>query len=229
MTESTRRHSVASEAYLIADAEQRAEAEARNGLLQFDAACRMIMDAIERTGAWKLRPSTFLTLHREALQGISTYAGNFRPASVEIQGSSHKPVGAHQVPELIEELCDYVNANWNDKTAVHLASFVMWRLNWIHPFSDGNGRTSRMVSYLVLCVKLGLLLPGRNTISDQIVDNRNPYFDALESADKAAEGGEYDLSKMEDLIEGMLATQLASVMETATGKHYLQNQGEQTL
>lgn len=221
MAEGTRRHSVATEAYLINDPRERAEAEARNGLLQFDAACHMIMDAIDKGEAWKLRVSTFLSLHREALQGISTYAGNFRPASVEIEGSEHKPVGAHLVPELIEELCDYVNANWKEKTAVHLASFVMWRLNWIHPFSDGNGRTSRMVSYLVLCVKLGLLLPGRNTIPDQIVDNRNPYFEALEAADKAAVCGSYDLSKMEDLIENMLAAQLASVMETATGKQFL--------
>lgn len=221
MTDTTRRHSVATEAYLIGDEIARAEAEVRNGLLQFDLACKMIIDAIEKGGDWRLRPSTFLTLHREALQGISAYAGNFRPSSVEIQGSHHKPVDAYRVPELIEDLCEYVNSNWENKTAVHLSSYVMWRLNWIHPFSDGNGRTSRMVSYLVLCVRLGLLLPGRNTIPDQIVDNRNPYFDALESADNAETGGEVDLSKMEELIENMLAVQLAGVMETATGKPYL--------
>ncbi|NYJ11154.1 Fic family protein [Rhizobium leguminosarum] len=223
MTEDTRRHSVATEAYLIKDETQRAEAEARNGLRQFDAARAMIIDAIEKGSKWKLRPSLLLALHREALQGISVYAGNFRPADVAIQGSEHKPLGAHRVPELIEELCDYVNDNW-DKTAVYLASYVMWRLNWIHPFSDGNGRTSRMVSYVVLCVKLQLPLPGIRTIPDQIVDNRKPYFDALEAADRAAERGAYDLSKMEELIEGMLATQLASVMETATGKHFLSHE-----
>ncbi|MEY9328226.1 Fic family protein [Sinorhizobium fredii] len=221
MTDGTRRHSVATEAYLIKDANERAEAEARNGLLQFDLACKMIVDAIEKGSAWKLRLSMFLALHREALQGISNYAGSFRPAAVEIQGSKHKPVAAYQVPELIEDLCEYINNNWESKTAIHLASYVMWRLNWIHPFSDGNGRTSRMVSYLVLCVKEGLLLPGRNTIPDQIVDNRGPYFEALEAADAAIENGELDLSKMEDLIESMLAVQLASVMESASGKHYL--------
>ncbi|NEJ74863.1 cell filamentation protein Fic [Rhizobium phaseoli] len=223
MTEGTRRHSVATEAYLIKDETERAEAEARNGLRQFDAARAMIIDAIDKGAKWKLRPSLLLALHREALQGISLYAGNFRPADVAIQGSEHKPLGAHRVPELIEELCDYVNDNW-DKTAVHLASYVMWRLNWIHPFSDGNGRTSRMVSYVVLCVKLQLPLPGIKTIPDQIVDNRKPYFDALEAADRAVERGDYDLSKMEELIEGMLAAQLASVMETATGKHFLSHE-----
>ena len=151
MTEEDRRHSVASEASLVADEQARAEFEARNGLIQFDRACQMIIEAIDRGAAWKLRPSSILTLHRSALEGLSPYAGNFRPSSVEIQGSGHKPVDAHRVPELIEDMCDYVNTNWSEKNAVHLASFIMWRLNWIHPFSDGNGRTSRMVSYVVLC------------------------------------------------------------------------------
>jgi Fic family protein len=97
----------------------------------------------------------------------------------------------------------------------------MWRLNWIHPFSDGNGRTSRMVSYLALSVRLGMLLPGRDTIPDQIVDNRQPYFNALEDADQALAEGRIDLAKMEELIEGMLAKQLMSVMESATGKHFI--------
>ena len=56
-----------------------------------------------------------LSLHRAALDGISAYAGNFRPAGVEIQGSRHTPPGAHLVPGLIEEMCDYVNDNWDSR------------------------------------------------------------------------------------------------------------------
>lgn len=121
------------------------------------------MSAIDRAG-FKLRSSQILSLHREALQGISSYAGNFRPGDVEIDGSRHDPVGAHLVPELVEDLCDYVNDNWNTASAVHLASYVMWRLNWIHPFADGNGRTSRILSFVVLSVKIGARI-ARNTYS----------------------------------------------------------------
>jgi Fic family protein len=220
MSEEERRHSVATEASLITDAQARAEAEARNGLRQFDLACSMIVDAIDKGAGWKLRLSAILSLHRAALEGISSYAGNFRPSSVAITGSIHQPVEAHRVAELIEEMCDYVNDHWNDRSPVHLSSYVMWRLNWIHPFSDGNGRTSRMVSYLVLSIRLGMLLPGRATIPDQIVDNRQPYFEALEAADVASKHGNIDLSKMEELIGAMLAKQLMGVMESATGKTF---------
>lgn len=156
-----------------------------------------------------------LALHREALRGISSYAGNFRPANVEIQGSKHQPPGAHLVPELVEELCDYVNENW-ERTAVHLAAYVMWRLNWIHPFPDGNGRTSRAISCFVLCVRSGSWLPGTNTIPEQISHDKRPYYTALEAADLAWTAGKVDLSGMEALLSDMLAKQLVDYHSSAT-------------
>jgi Fic family protein len=156
-------------------------------------------------------------LHRIALEGISAYAGNFRPAGVEIEGSRHEPPGAHLVPEKIEEMCDYVNENFAKKTAIHLAAYIMWRLNWIHPFADGNGRTSRTLSYLVMCIHLRERLPGTNTIPEQIVKNRVPYFEALDAADAAAKDGKVDVSKMEALLESLLAAQLYKVVARAAG------------
>lgn len=210
------RHSRASEAELITDPLLKAEAEALNGLRQFDAGRAMIHAAVER-GTFKLRLSHILGLQREALAGISSYAGNFRPAGVAIEGSKHEPPGAHLVPEFVEGLCDYVNDNWAEKSAIHLASYVMWRLNWIHPFADGNGRTSRITSYVVLCIKLGADLPGLPTIPDQITKNRRPYFDALDAADDAWREGRIDLSRMEELLSGMLAKQLHGAYEQAGG------------
>jgi Fic family protein len=213
-----RRHSVADEASLILDADAKAQAEARNGLRQFDLGLRMIEEGIGLGARFKLRPSAVLSLHREALNGLSPYAGNWRPAAVGIQGSDHQPVDAHLVPFRIEEMCDYINENWPHKTAIHLSAYAMWRLNWIHPFSDGNGRTSRIVSYLVLSVKTGYVLPGTVTIPEQIVQNRLPYFEALEAADKACKEDIVDVSAMEALLEQCLAMQLAKVLDAASGK-----------
>jgi Fic family protein len=212
------RHSRADEAELIIDPVAKAEAEALNGLRQYDFSIHVVQNAIEQK-AFKFRLSLVLSVQREALRGISAYAGNFRPAGVEIEGSKHSPAGAHLVPELVEEMCDYVNDHWADATPVHLAAYIMWRLNWIHPFSDGNGRTSRMLSYIVLCVKLESVLPGHPTIPEQIVSNRDPYFAALDAADAALrERNIIDVSKMEELLGGMLAEQLKNAYETASGQ-----------
>ena len=215
--EPQQRHSRAQDAELITDPVKLAEAEALNGLRQYDYGIGVIQQSIDRK-AFKLRPSLILGVQREALSGISAYAGNFRPAGVRIEGSEHEPPAAHLVPELVEDLCDYVNDHWSAATAVHLAAYVMWRLNWIHPFSDGNGRTSRMTSYIVLCAKLESVLPGHPTIPEQIVSNRDPYFDALDAADLAWRAGSIDVSKMEELLSGMLAHQLTSAYEAASGK-----------
>jgi Fic family protein len=109
-----------------------------------------------------------LTLHRIALDGISAYAGVYRPAGIEIGGSKHEPVGAHLVPEQLEEMCEYVNDNWKSASVLHLAAYVLWRLNWIHPFTDGNGRTARAASYLILCLRLGYPLYAPASVPAQI-------------------------------------------------------------
>jgi Fic family protein len=211
------RHSKANSAELITDPEQLAKQEALNGLHQFDAVVEMVENFLQTHRPFRFRPSHLLHLHRIALYGISHYAGNWRPAGIEIGGSKHQPVGAHQVTEMIEELCDYVNGNWT-RTAIHLSAYVMWRLNWIHPFTDGNGRTSRAASYLVLCMRAGYLLPGKKTIPDQIADARQPYYKALEAADTNWKAGKLDLSEMEKLLSALLARQLVGVMEDVTGE-----------
>jgi Fic family protein len=91
----------------------------------------------------------------------------------------------------------------------------MWRINWIHPFAGGNGRTSRAVSYLALCAGLGYHLPGKLTIPEQIVVNREPYYRALDAADLAWSKVIIDVSEMEILLSALLARQLTQVHAAA--------------
>ena len=199
----SRRNTRALEPTLITDPIEFAKAEARNGLKQYDAGIQAAQSAIER-GSFKLRSSSICSLHREALAGLSSYAGIFRPGAVEIGKSKHEPPPAHLVPGLVEELCDYVNDHWEGSTALHLAAYVMWRLNWIHPFADGNGRTSRTVSYVILAIRAGYVPSGSPTIPDQIVQNRAPYFEALEAADEVLET-EYSRRKQDGKPPGNAA------------------------
>lgn len=209
------RHSEAREVELVTDPELVARREAENGFRQFNAAIEQIDYWLHPERPFKLRPSAILQLNRIALEGLSRDAGRYRPSEVKITGSKHQPAPAFRVPGLVEELCDYVNEKW-DRSPIHLAAYVMWRLNWIHPFVDGNGRTTRMISFVVLCAKLGYRVPGANTIPEQISQNKKPYYDALEQADLAFERNEQiDVSAMEKLMGELLAKQLAGVIRDA--------------
>jgi Fic family protein len=214
-TEPEERHSKALEVELIKDPNERARQEARNGLLQFDSVVDQVEYWLQPDRPYRARLSAILSLHRTALDGISSFAGVFRPAGIEIGGSRHNPPPAHMVPELIEQMCDYINENWQKMSPVHLSAYAMWRLNWVHPFVDGNGRTARAFSYLVLCVRLHSRLPGTNTIPAQISNNKRPYYDALEAADAAFSGGKIDVGRMEILLESLLANQLVMLLRAA--------------
>lgn len=201
---------------LITDRRKIAEKEAENALKQFDQSMAELQKCI-KSSQFKLKPSLLLKLNRIALDGINTFAGNYRPSGVDISGSKHIPLNAEEVPGAVEEMCDYVNDQWDRQTAVHLAAYVLWRLNWIHPFVDGNGRTARAVSYLVLCAKLKTRLPGKNTIPEQIAENKKPYYEALESADQHQKNKMIDVTALENMLKAQLAKQLIAVHESATG------------
>jgi fido (protein-threonine AMPylation protein) len=196
--------------------EEKAAIEARNALRQFDRLREMIGEALAVGGEpFRLRPSALLELNRLAIENLDDGAGAYRTAAIEIGQSKHVPPDWPEVPRLVEDFCDYVNTRGPQASAVHLASYVMWRLNWIHPFPDGNGRTTRAGSYLVLCARLGYAVPGTRSIPEIIAGNKQPYYDALEEADLHWKAGRLEISAMESILDSALAGQLMSVLEDA--------------
>jgi Fic family protein len=187
--------------------EERAPREAKNSYEQFRRLEELIADAAA-SDYYALRPSTLMELNRLAIDGLVTAPGRYRLGAMEIPGSPHQPPSPEEVPVLVEQMCDYVNENWGERSAIHLAAYVMWRLNWIHPFQDGNGRTARAASYLVLCARLGHDLPGEATVPTHIAQNKTPYYSTLEAADRACKDGRVELSELERLLEDTLIMQI---------------------
>lgn len=210
------RHTKATLQRIVKDPRKRAILEAKNAIQQFDLALEMIESWNSGRTKFRLEASHILALHKAALNGIDLFAGAFRNAPVKIGKSTHNPPGPFQVGMLVIEMCDYVNKNWRKKSALHLCAYVMWRLNWIHPFSDGNGRTTRAIAYVVLCVRLGYRLPGQATVPELIAANKTPYYKALEKADRAAKSDKVDVAAMETLLSQLLAKQLADIHIQAT-------------
>jgi len=94
---------------------------------------------------------------------------------------------------------------------MELAARVLWRINWIHPFMQGNGRTARMLSYFVLCQKFNMWLPGSPTLPHRIKDTRDEYCAILRRVDDtaAANGGEPDVTELSAYMSRLLKEQIA--------------------
>ena len=210
------RQTISHDVPVVLDPDARASLEAENALLQFDQVLDLIDMTVRDGQPFQMRLSTILSLHAQAMKGVHAQAGTLRNAPVEIGGSAHTPPHESLVALKVEDLCDWVNRNWSQKSAIDLCAYVMWRLNWIHPFADGNGRTTRALAYLVLCIRSGVRLPGSPTIPEQIAADKQPYYDALEAADRAASEEDTDLSEMIRLLERFLERQLEAVLAAAS-------------
>jgi Fic family protein len=214
------RHSHAEDAQLLSDPDEIARREAENGLRQFSLALEIIRSFVkDKERPFKLRAGPIMQLHQAALEGLHRLAGTFRNTKVKIEGSRHQPPDAAFVADEVQLMCEYVNDHWSVKSAAHLAAYVLWRMNWIHPFADGNGRTARAVSYVVFSIKLDGLLPGTPTIPEQIAADKQPYYKGLEAADNAwVATGQADVSALENMLAHMLAVQLLSATKEASGE-----------
>lgn len=111
---------------------------------------------------------------------------------------------------MMDDFVNHVNRVWETSDIVGLATYVLWRVNSIHPFINGNGRTARAVSYFVLCVKAGKWLPGSPILPELLRQNRGEYIDALRHADSSIAGDAPYIDKLHDLVSRLLAEQLMS-------------------
>jgi Fic family protein len=118
-----------------------------------------------------------LDLHALVLRGIDKHgAGCYRDVQVRIGGSEHIPPNAMVVPQKMEELFDWYYKNLN-MHPVLLSAEMHERLVSIHPFIDGNGRTSRLLMNLIL-LQHGYVIA--NLKGDK--EHRFHYYDCLENA-----------------------------------------------
>lgn len=95
--------------------------------------------------------TNLLRIHNLVLRGIdAANAGKYRNVQVMIKGSQHLPPQPFLVPKEMENLFHWYEANKSRLHPVILAAEMHQRLVTIHPFVDGNGRTSRLLMNLVL-------------------------------------------------------------------------------
>ncbi|MCT8267708.1 Fic family protein [Afifella sp. JA880] len=145
-------------------------------------------------------------LNHIAVANISAFGGRYREEPIYV--GDHKPPHFKDVGDWMDRFISNVHENWYIWSPTELAAYGLWRLNWIHPFVEGNGRTARAASYYLLCVRAGALLPGRKILPERIREDRRGYEDALAAADQAWENGHLDFTEMEDYLAALVQAQL---------------------
>ena len=114
-------------------------------------------------------------LHQLVLKGIDdTNAGKYRNHDVIISGAQHRPPQYIKVPELMEKLIINYD-DWSELHPIIRAALLHGELVKIHPFIDGNGRTSRLI------MNMDLMKSGYVPVIIK-KDNRLKYYEALDKA-----------------------------------------------
>ena len=135
-----------------------------------------IKQLIERNFSFNERE--LLSVHNLILRGIIPEdAGRYRKVQVMIKGSSHLPPQPFLVPKQMEDYFLWMEENKNKLHPVILAAEMHERLVTIHPFIDGNGRTSRLIMNLIL-LQNGYVIA--NIKGDY--ETRMQYYQSLETA-----------------------------------------------
>lgn len=119
-----------------------------------------------------------LSVHNLILRGIiPDDAGRYRRVQVMIKGSIYLPPQPFLVPKEMEDYFIWFEENKSKLHPVILAAEMHERLVTIHPFIDGNGRTSRLIMNLIL-------LQNGYTIANikGDYDTRMNYYQSLEKA-----------------------------------------------
>lgn len=158
---------------------------------------------------------TLWALNYAAVANIAQFGGRFREEPIYV--GNHWPPHFKEVPNHMDRFFSMVHENWTIVDhPTYLAAYALWRLNWIHPFVEGNGRTARAACYYLICMRHGQLLPGKKIVPERIRENRRGYVDALRAADQAWDNGQLDVTQLAGYLADLLKAQLAEAAEAPT-------------
>lgn len=115
-----------------------------------------LLDELVADSALQFTPELIQKVHLLLMNGILSNAGMWRNHGVRIQGSRVPLANFIKIPELIERLCNEFNAETEDPVAVLARTHAIFEQ--IHPFSDGNGRTGRLLLF-IKSLQFGIVPP----------------------------------------------------------------------
>lgn len=125
--------------------------------INHQTALYFLLDELASQGSnFEFTPDLIKATHLRMMNGTMSDAGYYRNHSVRIRGASVALANYLKIPELINNWCNMANEETADK--IGLLARTHAEFEHIHPFSDGNGRTGRLMLF-ILALKLGLVPP----------------------------------------------------------------------
>lgn len=168
-------------------------------ILGYRNALNIIHESYE---AIPVRSSYILQLHGELLKHTAfSYGGKFKTTPNEIDmvlenGQKivlFKPLEPYETPAAVECLCEEYNKAYGEGIVDPLILIPNFILDFlcIHPFNDGNGRMSRLLTLLLL-YRAGYIVGQYISIEKAIADTKETYYEVLQQADREWHSGEND-------------------------------------
>jgi len=111
--------------------------------------------------------------------------GAYRGGPVKIAQAEHLPPDAIRVPEYMAELVAFINRPDPPKYDLMKVALAHHRFAWIHPFSNGNGRVVRLLTYALL-IKYGFRVSAAGRLLNPAAvfcADRDRYYAMLGTAD----------------------------------------------
>jgi Fic family protein len=140
--------------------------------------------------------------HKLMMETLLINAGEFRSGNVGVygkEGVSHVAPPPYRINELMVDLFD-----WLGKTKEHplvVSSIFHYEFEFIHPFSDGNGRIGRLWQSVILIAykELFSYIP----IESIVKENQQAYYDAFEAATTAGESTPFVEFMLENILQSL--------------------------
>lgn len=135
-------------------------------------------------------------LHKIVMDGVpldeegDLTPGEYRKENVAIINSEHRPPDAITVNDYMADLFDFVAKPVQIRYELLKTAIAHHRFVWIHPFTNGNGRTARLFTYAML-VRSGFAVESGRIVNPAAVfcSTRKEYYKYLEEADKSVNTG----------------------------------------
>lgn len=161
------------------------------------------------------RASIILQMHRDLYKYTGrTIGGNYKNGDNVIRETlpdgteriRFVPVPAWETPEAMEKLCEAFNRAINEAEADPLLLIPMFILDFlcIHPFNDGNGRMSRLLTLLLL-YRADYFVGKYISLEKLIYDSKETYYETLQASSEGWHERENDYAPFAAYLLGIIA------------------------